>query len=132
MLAAHVAAGTPVLHNDGPRAESSGRALLAAPAFLAVNLTRQQFVQVTWALKDVTRAGVAARDRTFNNTLAVAGIQDFRRALTVDGWPQAPVVAVRQPCFDTTVNKSRWSQLRACDDRKMRQAVHHEVALQIV
>jgi hypothetical protein len=106
MLVAHVAAGNPVLHADDARADvpSAGRILLATPAPIAVNLTRQQFVQATWALQDVTCAGVAAKDRIFNNTLAVAVIQDFRRALTAEGRPTAPIVAVRQPCLDTTVS----------------------------
>jgi hypothetical protein len=109
MLAVQVAAGTPVLQDDGPRADtlSAGRDLLQTTAPIAVLLTRQQFVQASWALQDITCAGVAAKDRNFNNTLAVAVVQDFRNALTTAGWPNAPVVALRQPCFDLTVSRAK-------------------------
>ncbi|KAF6256398.1 hypothetical protein COO60DRAFT_1461688 [Scenedesmus sp. NREL 46B-D3] len=99
MLAAHLAAGT-------RNTITTNRALLARPVAtplaIAVNLTRQQFVQATWALQDVTCANLSAKDPLFNNTLAKAVIKDFETALTASGWPDAPVVAVRQPCLDTT------------------------------
>jgi hypothetical protein len=89
----------------------TNRALLARPVVTPlatpVNLTRQQFVQATWALQDVTCAGVftTAKDKNFNNTLAKAVEQDFKDALVAAGWPGAAAVvrAVRQPCKDITV-----------------------------
>ncbi|WIA09695.1 hypothetical protein OEZ85_009080 [Tetradesmus obliquus] len=55
---------------------TTGRALLKKPLRVAtpVNLTRQPFVQATWALQDATCAGVyaTAKDKNFNNTLALA------------------------------------------------------------
>jgi hypothetical protein len=95
------------------------RTLLATPVTpmaTAVNLTRQQFVQATWALQDVTCAGVfsTAKDKNFNNTLAKAVEQDFKDALVAAGWPGAAAVvrAVRQPCKDITVRCSNAAVLR--------------------
>ncbi|WIA29780.1 hypothetical protein OEZ86_012254 [Tetradesmus obliquus] len=91
---------------------SPGRALQAVP----ITLTRQQFVQATWALQGVTCAGVyaTAKDKNFNNTLAKAVTKDFADALTSAGWPSAAktVVAVRQPCRDVTFKDKTYASLR--------------------
>jgi hypothetical protein len=66
----------------------SNRFLLATtvtPLATPVTLSRQQFVQATWALQNVTCAGVAVKDRRFNNTLATAVIQNSQNALTAAG-----------------------------------------------
>ncbi|KAF6256396.1 hypothetical protein COO60DRAFT_1657879 [Scenedesmus sp. NREL 46B-D3] len=96
MLAAHLAAST-------RNTVTTNRALLAKPVAtplaIAVNLTRQQFVQATWALQDVTCADVSAKDTYFNNTLAKAVIADFKTALAAAGWPDAPVVAFKNKTY---------------------------------
>jgi hypothetical protein len=102
MLAAHLAAGTRDTF-------AINRALLSRPVVqpfaTAVPLNRTQFVQATWALKDVTCADVAAKDAKFNDTLAKAMIEDTKAALIAKGWSAAVpfVKAVRQPCKDIEV-----------------------------
>ncbi|KAF6256411.1 hypothetical protein COO60DRAFT_1640756 [Scenedesmus sp. NREL 46B-D3] len=85
MLAAHLAAGT-------RNTITTNRALLArpvaSPLAIAVNLTRQQFVQATWALQDVTCANF--KDKTyasfrvgvrFNSTNSTQVRDDMWRAI---------------------------------------------------
>uniref|UniRef100_A0A383V5R8 Uncharacterized protein n=1 Tax=Tetradesmus obliquus TaxID=3088 RepID=A0A383V5R8_TETOB len=100
---------------------TTGRALLKKPlkkrVATPVNLTRQQFVQATWALQDVTCAGVyaTAKDKNFNNTLALAVTRDFMDVLNAAGWPAAAlsVRVVRQPCKDITYNNKTYASFRA-------------------
>eukprot|EP00883_Tetradesmus_obliquus_P004752 jgi/Sobl393_1/15128/SZX67957.1 len=81
-----------------------------------IALSRQQFVQASWALQGVTCTSVyaTARDKHFNNTLAKAVENDFKDALTSAGWPAAAktVVAVRQPCRDITYKKINYASFR--------------------
>ncbi|WIA29772.1 hypothetical protein OEZ86_012246 [Tetradesmus obliquus] len=100
---------------------TSAKALLKKPlkkrVATPVNLTRQQFVQATWALQDVTCAGVyaTAKDKNFNNTLALAVTRDFMDVLNAAGWPAAAlsVRVVRQPCKDITYNNKTYASFRA-------------------
>ncbi|WIA34876.1 hypothetical protein OEZ86_013169 [Tetradesmus obliquus] len=79
-------------------------------------MTRQQFVQATWALEGVTCAGVSNQlnDKTVNNTLAKAVIADFQAALNSSGWPEAAatVRAVRQPCLDIQAGDKAYASYR--------------------
>ncbi|WIA31514.1 hypothetical protein OEZ86_002406 [Tetradesmus obliquus] len=83
---------------------------------MQVDLTRQQFVQTTWALRGVSCDIVSDRllDPYVNNTLAWAVTSDFKAALNAAGWPEAAdsVVAVRQPCATFNVNGTKYASFR--------------------